>query len=86
MKENLTISEQIGLRLKVLRIKKTFTTSDISKIVNISSERLAKLESGECEQPLNLIARLAMLYDVSLEYIASGNDDNTRTDHIDKRN
>lgn len=78
MKENLTISEQIGLRLRVLRVERTFSTEDVARVIRVSRKCITNLENGESEQPLNLVARLAMLYGVSLEYIVTGSDSKSK--------
>ena len=83
MKENLTISEQIGLRLRVLRVERTFSTEDVARVIRVSRKCITNLENGESEQPLNLVARLAMLYVVSLEYIVTGSDSKSKQIHGD---
>ena len=72
MRDNLTPSEKVGLRLKVLRVKSTIETTEAARFVGITRNQLNKYERGLTEQPLNIVDRLSMLYGSSLEYIASG--------------
>ena len=72
MRENLSPSEQIGLRLKILRVEHTFSTEEVARMTNLTRHRVANLERGSSEQPLYLIIRLSLLYGVSLNYIITG--------------
>lgn len=72
MYENLTPSEEVGLRLKILRLRCHLETHEAAEAIQITRNQLNKYERGLTEQPLNIVDRLAMLYASSLEYIASG--------------
>jgi len=72
MYENLTPSEKVGLRLKILRLRSHLETYEAAQAIQITRNQLNKYERGLTEQPLNIVDRLAILYNSSLEYVASG--------------
>lgn len=71
MKENLTDSEKIGLRLKSIRVETSLTTDDVARAINVTRDCITKLEQGQFDQPLNLVGRLSKLYGVPIDYIVS---------------
>lgn len=56
-------------RLKDLREDKDLTQSQISKILNISQQAYSNYENEKRELPYNLIVKIALYYNVSLDYI-----------------
>lgn len=74
MRENLTPSQEAGLRLRTLRVERMLTREEVGLATNLSHYQIGRLERGDHEQPLKYVVRLAMLYGVSLDYIAGGKD------------
>lgn len=71
MKENLTPSEKVGLRLKSIRIETSLTADDVARAINVNRDCITKLEQGQHDQPLYLVGRLSKLYGVPIDYIVS---------------
>ena len=57
------------IRLKQLRLQKSYTQSDIAYILCIRQEQYSKYESGVRELPLLLLIKLCKIYRVSADYI-----------------
>lgn len=57
-------------RLKDLREDKEMTQTDIAKILGTSQKQYSRWETGESEIPFHNIIKLAIFYNVSIDYIA----------------
>lgn len=56
-------------RLKDLREDKDLTQNQIAKILNISQQAYSNYENEKRELPYNLMIKIALFYNVSLDYI-----------------
>ena len=61
--------KMIADRLKELRTEKNFTQEEVAKIIKINRTTYAGYEAERTEPNAEVLARLAILYDVSLDYI-----------------
>ena len=55
------------LQIKELRVKKGLTQTEISDIINVSQTNYSKYELGKIEPSLDVLVKLANLYDVSID-------------------
>lgn len=58
------------LRIKSLREDNDYTQNQIAEYLLCALEVYKKYESGEGRMPLELVVKLAELYNVSVDYIA----------------
>ena len=56
-------------RLKDLREDKDLTQNQIAKTLNISQQAYSNYENEKRELPYNLMIKIALFYNVSLDYI-----------------
>lgn len=56
-------------RLKEIRIKKNLTQDDFAKLLNISPSSISLYESGNREPSLNTLIKIAIVLDVSTDYL-----------------
>jgi transcriptional regulator with XRE-family HTH domain len=61
-------SYEIGRKLKSLRLKKKIGLVDLGKHTGLSASMLSQLENGKMFPTLPTLARIAMVFDVGLEY------------------
>lgn len=57
-------------RLRDLRLDKDLNQKDIAQVLETSQKQYSRWESGEYEMPMHNFRKLAIFYDVSLDYIA----------------
>lgn len=57
------------MRLRDLREDKDLTQADIASFLNCSQNTYHQYESGKRQIPLSLLAKLAIFYDTSIDYI-----------------
>ncbi len=56
-------------KLKDLREDHDYTQAEVAKMVNITQRSYSHYENGERSIPLEVLGRLADLYNVSVDYI-----------------
>lgn len=56
-------------KLKYLREDHDYTQAEVAKMVNITQRSYSHYENGERSIPLEVLGRLADLYNVSVDYI-----------------
>lgn len=61
-------SYQLGEKLRRLRLKKKIGLVDLGKHTGLSPSMLSQLENGKLVPTLPTLARIAMVFDVGLEY------------------
>ncbi|MBR2041745.1 MAG: helix-turn-helix transcriptional regulator [Oscillospiraceae bacterium] len=61
--------KMIATRIKELRVKNGYTQEEVAKKININRTTYAGYEKERTEPSAEVLARLAVLYDVSLDYI-----------------
>jgi transcriptional regulator with XRE-family HTH domain len=66
---------EIGQKLRQLRLKKKIALVDLGKHTGLSASMLSQLETGRMIPTLPTLARIAMVFDVGLDYFF---DDNRR--------
>ncbi len=64
-------------RLKDLREDNDFTQTDLAKRLNCSQRIYSNYERGEVSLPVDILIKLALLYNVSTDYILNLTDDPT---------
>ena len=57
-------------RLRDLREDKELLQKDIAQVLETSQKQYSRWETGEQELPMHNFVKLAVFYDVSLDYIA----------------
>ena len=57
-------------RLRDLREDKDLLQKDIAQVLETSQKQYSRWETGEQELPMHNFVKLAVFYDVSLDYIA----------------
>ncbi|MGM0967184.1 MAG: helix-turn-helix domain-containing protein [Bacillota bacterium] len=68
-----------GDRLRMARLKKQYTQSDIANFLDITSQGYGKYEIGKSEPDIATLIKLSSLLDVSIDYLAKG----AEADHIE---
>lgn len=58
----------IGAKLRQLRMRKKIALSDLGKHTGLSASMISQLENGKLIPTLPTLARIAMVFDVGLEY------------------
>jgi transcriptional regulator with XRE-family HTH domain len=61
-------SYEIGAKLRQLRLRKKIALTDLGKHTGLSASLLSQLETGKMTPTLPTLARIAMVFDVGLEY------------------
>jgi transcriptional regulator with XRE-family HTH domain len=61
-------SYEIGAKLKQLRLRKKIALVDLGKHTGLSASMLSQLENGKMIPTLPTLARIAMVFDVSLDH------------------
>jgi transcriptional regulator with XRE-family HTH domain len=61
-------SYEIGQKLRQLRLRKKIALVDLGKQTGLSASMLSQLENGKLIPTLPTLARIAMVFDVGLEY------------------
>ena len=64
-------SYEIGSKLRHLRLKKKIALVDLGKHTGLSASMLSQLENGKLVPTLPTLARIAMVFDVGLDYFFS---------------
>lgn len=66
--------ESLNERIKRLRKEKGLTQLQLAEKLNVTDKAVSKWEVGEANPDLNLIIKLAALFDVSLDYLLTGDE------------
>jgi transcriptional regulator with XRE-family HTH domain len=61
-------SYELGSKLRQLRLRKKIALIDLGKHTGLSASMLSQLENGKLVPTLATLARIAMVFDVSLDY------------------
>ena len=64
-------SYDIGAKLRRLRLRRKVSLTDLGKHTGLSASMLSQLENGKLTPTLPTLARIAMVFDVSLEHFFS---------------
>ena len=64
-------SYEIGQKLRRLRLRKKLGLVDLGKHTGLSPSMLSQLENGKLVPTLPTLARIAMVFDVGLDYFFS---------------
>lgn len=59
----------LGKNLKELRLERGYTQKQVAEMLNINSVTYLHYEKDQREPPLSLLADMAKLYDVSVDFI-----------------
>lgn len=57
------------MRLKSIREDRDYTQSDIAKILNVKQNTYSQYENGDRQIPIDALIKLAIFYNLSLDYI-----------------
>ncbi len=68
MIRRLLVSYDIGTKLRQLRLRKKIALVDLGKHTGLSASMLSQLENGKLIPTLPTLARIAMVFDVGLEF------------------
>ena len=60
-------------RLKHLRISKEWSQGEVAAKLEIDMQRVSKFERGVTKPPVELLPKMAKLFEVSLDYLITGN-------------
>lgn len=60
-----------SVRLKALRLNRGFSQENMAEMLNISVRSYQRYEAftGHCNPPLDVLVRIADLFDISLDYL-----------------
>lgn len=61
--------ENLGDKLKILRIQHHFSRKQVSELIGISTSMVGLYESGERLPSLHILVKLATQYKVSVDYL-----------------
>jgi transcriptional regulator with XRE-family HTH domain len=70
--------KRISQRLKLLRKEKELNQEDIAKMLNITRAAYGKIETGVNDPTLRHLIKLAVYYNVSLDWLITGEKENTQ--------
>lgn len=82
MKEKLgelAMFENLGTKLKTLRVKNQFSRKQIAELIGISVSMIGLYESGERLPSLPVLVKLATHYKVSIDYLLDHDTTNKNT-------
>ena len=64
--------KESGLRIRQLRIQKELTQEEVALLLNIDRSFYGRIESGQKGCSVDILVRLAGVYETSLDYIVLG--------------
>ena len=67
--ESGAIEQKIANRLKVLRVESGATQQTVADVLRVRQNTYSQYENGQRQLPLESLVRLAVFYDVSVDYI-----------------
>lgn len=56
-------------RIRALREDKDLTQTELAKLINMSQTGYSKYETGENDIPTNILIKLALLHETSVDYL-----------------
>ena len=62
-------------RIRNLRIDKGFTQAQIAEMLHVKQNTYCQYEIGVLNYPLDVVVKLALFYDVSIDYLVCITDD-----------
>ena len=62
-------NKKFAIRIKQARLNNGYTQQDVANITGISRTNITKYENGKLEPTLNILGALAMLYNVSVDWL-----------------
>lgn len=65
----------IGSRLKELRIQNRYTQKEIADFLGVTPKAISFYELGQREAPYSLLVKIADKYNVSVDYLLTGDTD-----------
>lgn len=68
-----TIQEEVGDRIRELRKMKGWTQTEAAAALKMSRQRLGNYELGTREASYEILVALAKVYEVTTDYILTGN-------------
>lgn len=77
--------KQSGMRIQQLRIQNGHTQEKFARILNIDRSNLSRIESGKRGCSLEFLVQLSNLFDVTLDYLVLGRDEQNTSDVNDKK-
>ena len=72
--------KEVATRLKALRKKHQLTIERLAEMIGVSSSFIGLLEKGDSGVSLENLYKLAQLYNCSLDYLVTGDDNAGSTD------
>ena len=64
--------EKSGKRIQQLRKNQSITLEELSEKLNITDRQLRRIEKGESGDSIDLLAEIAVMFNVSLDYLIMG--------------
>lgn len=64
--------EKSGKRIQQLRKNQSITLEELSEKLNITDRQLRRIEKGESDGSIDLLAEIAVMFNVSLDYLIMG--------------
>lgn len=64
--------EKSGKRIQQLRKNQIITLEELSEKLNITDRQLRRIEKGESGGSIDLLAEIAVMFNVSLDYLIMG--------------
>ena len=64
--------EKSGKRIQQLRKNQSITLEELSEKLNITDRQLRRIEKGESGVSIDLLAEIAVMFNVSLDYLIMG--------------
>ena len=64
--------EKSGKRIQQLRKNQSITLEELSEKLNITDRQLRRIEKGESGGSIDLLAEIAVMFNVSLDYLIMG--------------
>ena len=61
--------EKSGKRIQQLRKNQSITLEELSEKLNITDRQLRRIEKGESGGSIDLLAEIAVMFNVSLDYL-----------------
>ena len=66
------VLEKSGKRIQQLRKNQSITLEELSEKLNITDRQLRRIEKGESGGSIDLLAEIAVMFNVSLDYLIMG--------------
>jgi transcriptional regulator with XRE-family HTH domain len=64
-----TLAQQIGMRLKLLRIERELNQTKLAEILQVTKSNISKYEKGDVEINFETLHKISEYFDVSLDYL-----------------